>query len=105
MGEAVPTSAARPTAAPIRRARVFGDRKRQLGLGDDEPVETTDADGDPVTVLLTAVSTRYDEDDYPTSTRYRTLSTVRSSRTTDTSSSSISTELGGIGGLTCTCFI
>ncbi|PKI85406.1 Ypi1p [Malassezia vespertilionis] len=55
-------------------------------------VITTDDDGDPVTAVVTAERTRYDEDDDPTSTSYRTLSTITTNALLSTGTSLTDTD-------------
>ena len=58
-------------------------RKRRQAEGQLTVVRTTDADGDPVTELLRATTTRYDDDGDPSTTPFSTASTLRPSQLSD----------------------
>ncbi|WFD36701.1 hypothetical protein MCUN1_003588 [Malassezia cuniculi] len=71
--QAVPKlAAAKPTHALVRKKRQFNDDKLTI-------VRTTDADGDPATIILYATSTRYDNDGDPSTTYVSTMSTLAAS--------------------------
>lgn len=73
---ALPTSNFHQVRGTLRKQR----RQALGGGGGGFTTITTDEDGDPETVFLSPTMTRTDADGDPSSTRFRTMSTLSSSR-------------------------
>ena len=65
-------------ATPTPQPQMRRHKKRQML--DPSLYRTTDADGDPVTVLAGAQTTIYDDDGDPSTTLFMSFSTVQSTR-------------------------